>query len=62
MVLEKILQSSVAQFEFSCTYLVHGHVVQQNVGLTFLFNVYKRFFLVIFVRTFFTSMDGTACN
>ena len=46
MVLEKILRSSVAQFEFSCrpTYLAHGHDVQQNVDLTFLFNVYKRFF------------------
>jgi len=32
MVLEKILQSSVAQFEFSYAYLAPGHGVQQNVG------------------------------
>jgi len=44
MVLEEILQSSVAQFEFSCTYLAHEHDVQHNVGLRFLFNVCKRLF------------------
>jgi len=51
MVLEKILRSSVAQFEFSCTYLAQGHGVQHNVGLTFLFDVYKSFlFLPRFLR------------
>ena len=52
MVLEQILQSSVAQFEFSCTNLAHGHGVQQSVGLMFLFNVYKSFFNVCHVFTF----------
>jgi len=27
---KKILQRSVAQFEFSCTYLVHGQIIQRN--------------------------------
>jgi len=43
IVLQKLLHSSVTQFECSCTYLAHGKGVQQNVVLTFLFNVYKRF-------------------
>ena len=47
MVLEKNLQSSVAQFEFSCTYLAHGHDVQQNVGLTFFIQRLQTFFLFL---------------
>ena len=46
MILEKILQTSVAQFEFSCTYLAHGHDVQQNVGLTFFIQRLQTFFLI----------------
>ena len=45
MVLEKILQSSVAQFEFSCTYLAHGHDVQQNVVQAFFIQRLQTFFI-----------------
>ena len=38
------LQSSVAQFEFACTYLADGHGVQQNVGLTFFIQRLQTFF------------------
>ena len=64
---KKILQSSVAQFEFSCTYLAHRHGIQRNVGLTFFiwhlqtiyifatfFTLFNVFFKFLFER--FTSM------
>ena len=54
MVLEKILQSSVAQFEFSCTYLAHRHGVQQNVGLTFFIQRLQTFFIFWPFFTFLT--------
>ena len=44
MVLKKILQRSVAQFEFSCTYLAHGHIIQRNVGVTFFIQRLQTFF------------------
>jgi len=47
MVFRKILQSSVAQFELSCTYLAHGHDVQRNVGLTFFIQHLQTFFLFL---------------
>ena len=46
MVLEKIRQSSVAKFKFSCTYLVHGHDIQRNVGLTFSIQRLQTFFFI----------------
>ena len=55
MVLEKILQSSVAQFEFSCTYLAYGHGVQQNVGLTFFIQRLQTFFFIFATFTTFLT-------
>jgi len=46
MVLEIILQSSVAQFEFSYTYLAHRHGIQQNVGLTYFIRRLQTFFFI----------------
>ena len=50
---KKILQSSLAQFEFSCTYLAHGHGIQRSADLTFLFNIYKHFLILPRFFTFF---------
>jgi len=70
---DKILQSSVAQFEFSCTYLAHGHDIQQNVGVKFFYSTFTndfyfchlflRFnvFLLLFER-FFTSMASVTLS
>jgi len=44
MVLGKVLESSVAHFEFSCTCLARGHDIQQNVGLTFFIQRLQMFF------------------